>query len=734
LVHTDSTKGKARVWLRTRAPVNIDSQPPSSLASAAALSKTDAFPCRLPSLPTAGTTTGTTSSPGRAAVVNGRTQGSWFVALLSALLALGCGEDGSSSGGADAGEGADTADEGSSDTGDEGSDVGAGEEGNDATAEDAGGDTGSDTGPEPCPGVPCTEGARCEDGQVVTCAADEDGCFVEVATPCPLDTVCGELNGEIQCVSAGFECEGEGCNEPGATECSGTVIRVCLTVGNCTEWQVQSDCADDSLVCSADGGTAECVAERVCEDDPSCFALGKFCDGNTLTTCAEGPDGCLEVTAALDCAASGGACLDGAPAKCGGEVVGGWVFELLADYDSEMPSGLGPLTQLDNYPHLDDGQVFFRGASSPAIVPPQATQSDAIYRWSPEGGLESMVQVGTPIPEGVGSFLTFDAMVVNSPSASGGKMAFVGNGPAEQRGIYVRTPEGIQRVADRTTEIPAGTGTFAGLGEPYLNGNDLIFIGNDFGQQGGIYWDSSGALRKVVNLEDGPPNGDGAYTGLGPTDLQNGELAFLGYSKALPGTVADGGQSGLYRILLADTVLGSPDPVVVVDETDSIPGINDTFFILTGALIDGAQTVFHGRGTPGPLGPFGTQIYKGIFRTDGQTITTVVDTDDTMPESVETFSYDFANGLTSQYVAIHEGAVLLRGVGTTGNQQTQIGVYLAPAGEGPLEKVLDLGDVLQGKAIKDILFGKYGFDGKNIAMMVEFSDKEQSIYLATRIE
>ena len=146
---------------------------------------------------------------------------------------------------------------------------------------------------------------------------------------------------------------------------------------------------------------------------------------------------------------------------------------------------------------------------------------------------------------------------------------------------------------------------------------------------------------------------------------------------------------------------------------------------------------FHGRAAPinEPLGPFGSTQYKGLFRAkladEGPPeISVVVDTNTVMPGGDVTFSTDFANGLTSQYVAVDGGDVLFRGVGTVGDEKTRIGLYLYDSVKGVVVEVLEIGDTLSGKAVDDILMSRQAISQREIVIWVGFADGGDAIYRA----
>src|SRR5947207_526270 len=91
----------------------------------------------------------------------------------------------------------------------------------------------------------------------------------------------------------------------------------------------------------------------------------------------------------------------------------------------------------------------------------------------------------TPIPGGTGTFLNFPG----APSLSDGNVAFVATGAGDQAGVYVLfPPDPVMPVADTSTAIPGGVGTFVSWpGSPIISGETVAFIGSGSGGQIGVY-------------------------------------------------------------------------------------------------------------------------------------------------------------------------------------------------------------------------------------------------------
>src|SRR5262249_39344929 len=111
----------------------------------------------------------------------------------------------------------------------------------------------------------------------------------------------------------------------------------------------------------------------------------------------------------------------------------------------------------------------------------------------------------TTVPGGTGgSFTSFGI----TPSISGSKVAFYG-ASSGRTGIYQWTQAGgLTRVADTTTSVPGGSGTFSGfsLGGSTipisLDGGHIAFVGLNAIGQAGVYTDLTGSLTKVIAVGD----------------------------------------------------------------------------------------------------------------------------------------------------------------------------------------------------------------------------------------
>jgi hypothetical protein len=156
-----------------------------------------------------------------------------------------------------------------------------------------------------------TEGdTRCGADGVETCGDAGGGCFLWTLTAaCGPSQDCEASGGGHECACSD-ECEGSG-----AAACDGDAIVRCLADGDgCLVNVDVIDCAASGQTCDDTGDEPFC-SDEACADE--CDDAGAVaCDGDELTTCVEGDDGCLDLDV-TDCAAFDASCDDsGAEPVC----------------------------------------------------------------------------------------------------------------------------------------------------------------------------------------------------------------------------------------------------------------------------------------------------------------------------------------------------------------------------------------------------------------------------------
>jgi hypothetical protein len=222
-------------------------------------------------------------------------------------------------------------------------------------------------------------------------------------------------------------------------------------------------------------------------------------------------------------------------------------------------------------------------------------------------------------------------------------------------------------VADTTTSIPGGSGTFTGFGLPAINGNYIAFDATGSNGQDGIYvWSQGGGLQRVTDN-----NGTGFSSFYSPTVDSNGTAAFQGDSSGIYTGV--GGGSSVTTVASASTpVPGNPGASFFFNPLDSRPASIDSGVVAFEAWSRSSGGVDQG-------------VYTGP--SSGGTLSLVADRSTFLP---------FGNGTTQMIFfegpAINNGQVLFNA--TNGSAS---GVYALI--NGSIVRVIDSTQTLPGTTV-----------------------------------
>ncbi len=238
---------------------------------------------------------------------------------------------------------------------------------------------------------------------------------------------------------------------------------------------------------------------------------------------------------------------DGIYADMGGLVT-------IADRNTPIPGGSGDFAGFSpSRPAIDGQRIVFLARGDADQV--------GIYRYD-AGVVTALVDGGTAIPGGVGTFTSFGAF---SPSLDNGDIAFRGGG-ADQDGIYADIG-GLSMIADLTTTVPPDlVETFASFGDvAAIRGVSVAFRGADAADRHGVYLSTAGVLTVVADSETVLPGGDGVETFVSFEDPCLGEVGG-GLVAAFAATDA-AGRGGIYCYSAAT---GTLMKVVAVDDVIAI--------------------------------------------------------------------------------------------------------------------------------------------------------------------
>jgi hypothetical protein len=230
-------------------------------------------------------------------------------------------------------------------------------------------------------------------------------------------------------------------------------------------------------------------------------------------------------------------------------------------------------------PFVDDDEYFGQFYTGTVPAPPTT--------------VTTVASTGAAVPGASGVFTTFP----QSPALSESRSAFLGLGDAGTFGVYNRViasdsgmPLNPVTVADLTTAIPGGTGTFTSFTQLAVAGTRTSFIAAGRGQAGVYRCDSAVPVDPCFPLADLTtviPGGTGTFAGFTAVTRSLGHTAFLG--------LGGGGQAGIYLastltkvIAVGDTLDGKVITALRLGR-DGLDGIRLTF---TAAFADGSEGVY----------------------------------------------------------------------------------------------------------------------------------------------
>ncbi len=175
-------------------------------------------------------------------------------------------------------------------------------------------------------------------------------------------------------------------------------------------------------------------------------------------------------------------------------------------------------------------RILFTGGREPVDL--FHNHSEAIGGATGPGQLLVVISPDTPVPGGGGrTFVGIDENVV----LSGNGYAFseiIENTFGAVAGIYkfLGDGQGLRVVADDSTPIPGGSGTFMNFAGMDFDAGHAAFMGRDSGNAGGVYTETAGGLRVVMDRSIQVPGETFNFLGASnPIAHWQGNTAFSGY-------------------------------------------------------------------------------------------------------------------------------------------------------------------------------------------------------------
>ena len=368
-------------------------------------------------------------------------------------------------------------------------------------------------------------------------------------------------------------------------------------------------------------------------------------------------------------------------------------FEKIFDIQDPAITAAGTYTGF-NEPHIEGRSAAFRGAG-PGFV--------GVFQWANES-VSLVADLNTSVPGQTGPVSAYSGF---TPVTHNGSFYFTGYGP-EGSGIYVKQSGTLSVVADYTTPVPDGSGTFQGFNSLNVKNGIVSFVGRDSGGHQGIYTVNEGTVETVVNGDTAVPGLPGV-TNIGGMSFDGEDFAFTASND---GTTS---MMGVYKII--DDIIS-----VVADHTTPIPDGSGDFTRFFQPRIDQENVAFKGVRD-------GTQYQSGIYAELSGSLVRVADRNTPIPEGTGDFQQFYG-------MDIEHGRVVFNSISEVDKDDS--GIYFFE--NGTLRKVIDTGDQLDGRNIREpsggipgIGFSAPGLDGDLLAFSVQFDsgDPGRAAYLAT---
>jgi hypothetical protein len=203
----------------------------------------------------------------------------------------------------------------------------------------------------------------------------------------------------------------------------------------------------------------------------------------------------------------------------------GMALTRIADTTMAMPEGTGNFIIFLSGAVVSDGTIAFKGLG-PGF-------DEGIYAFD-GSTLGKVVDRNTPIPDAKGTFYDFGL-----PVTSDGYVSFLGVSESQKQGLYLFDGSALTRVADTSTAVAGGAGTFARFSDPALSGRQVVFKGEGSLGEQGIYFSNGTTLSAVADDNTPIPAGPGTLIGFTSTPMISDNHVVFGARGSL-------GQEGIY--------------------------------------------------------------------------------------------------------------------------------------------------------------------------------------------
>jgi hypothetical protein len=226
-----------------------------------------------------------------------------------------------------------------------------------------------------------------------------------------------------------------------------------------------------------------------------------------------------------------------------------------------------------------------------------------------------------------------------------------------------------RKIADTTTLIPSGTGTFISFTDAAYDGQNVLLLANGASGQAGVYLWNGSTLTALADVGSTIPNGGGTFTGFSRISIDAGNVAFVATGSMKDGVYTTVG-GGLRKVADVGTLM---------------PGSTASFTqftFSTDVAVDGSNVYFDAMGTDGA-----SVFQEGVYRDTNGVLTSIVDRNTTIPDNGN--KYIFFDDVDAQGGKVVFGGG--RGSGGGNGIYTTLG-----ASSGPVRTVMNTNTVVPG--------------------------------------
>jgi hypothetical protein len=402
-----------------------------------------------------------------------------------------------------------------------------------------------------------------------------------------------------------------------------------------------------------------------------------------------------------------------------------FIFSKIADNNTQMP---GETFNYEGFapPSLDNAKTTFYGFG---FNSDRTRVQQGIY--SDIGGTLNIVADGnTPLSSQGGQFAGFSSELTTEEHDLGIYGGGLTTDGVYRYGIFVDKGAGLNFVVgnDRTTPVPGDSGVFVSAYRPSLDEDNVAFhgysstvveqvIGGRFYRSNvqGIYSQVGDTFSLIADTNTSVPGGEGNFLYFCRPAFESGSVAFGGYHL---------NSLGQYRLGVYTNKGGFLR--TVADFSTPIPGEGGHFEWVDYCSVsaDGDQIAFVGQGR-NANGAF----RRGIYAEANGSQVVLVDNMTPIPGGTENFLYFNSPALNNGNVAFRS----YRFDSVSGRYKD--GIFLKH--QGKLFKVIEKGDILEGKTVLDSYLAPEALNGATVGFRVFFDELQpnghykEAVYLAS---